>query len=92
MTALDEAWAGAADLLGGTERELLQARSAAAMLAVARWATHSALARTETRGMHVRTDLPDADPAQTRRPLSGGLGEVWVRPERGTAEARTVAS
>ncbi|KXF56710.1 pyridine nucleotide-disulfide oxidoreductase [Rhodococcus sp. SC4] len=92
VTALDEAWSGAADLLGGSERELLQARSAAAMLAVARWATHSALARTETRGMHVRTDLPDTDPAQTRRLLSGGLGEVWVRPERGTAEARTVAS
>ena len=92
VTALDEAWSGAADLLGGSERELLQARSAAAMLAAARWATHSALARTETRGMHVRTDLPDTDPAQTRRLLSGGLGEVWVRPEHGTAETRTVAS
>jgi len=42
--------------------------------------------------MHVRTDLPDTDPAQTRRLMSGGLGEVWVRPERGTAEARTAAS
>lgn len=92
VTALDEAWSGAADLLGGAERELLQARSAAAMLAAARWATHSALARTETRGMHVRTDLPDTDPAQTHRLLSGGLGEVWVRPEHGAAETRTVAS
>ncbi|MBC2639028.1 MULTISPECIES: FAD-binding protein [unclassified Rhodococcus (in: high G+C Gram-positive bacteria)] len=94
VTALDEAWAGAADLLGGSERELLQARSAAAMLAAARWATHSAQARTETRGMHVRTDHPGTDPTQTRRLLSGGLDEVWVRPERGTAraDAGTVAS
>lgn len=56
-------------------------REAAAMTATARWMYASALARTESRGMHKRLDFHDQDPNQHHRLLSGGLDEVWVRPE-----------
>ncbi|MFD6894029.1 FAD-dependent oxidoreductase [Rhodococcus sp. NPDC060086] len=61
----------------GTER--IRARQAAAITAVGRWAYHSALARTETRGMSKRADHPDLDPAQHHHILTGGLDEVWTR-------------
>lgn len=85
IAVLDDAWTAAPVVLGGSGRDLVRARSAAAMLAVARWSTHSAAARTETRGMHVRTDRPDTDPVQQRRLTTGGLDDVWVRPETGPA-------
>lgn len=88
---LDEVWGGARELLGGTGRELVRARSAAALLAVARWVTYSAAARTETRGMHVRTDFPDTDPGQTRRLIARGLDEVLVEPESGRSPIATGA-
>jgi succinate dehydrogenase/fumarate reductase flavoprotein subunit len=59
-------------------RGLLRAREAAAMLATARWINASALARTETRGLHRRSDFPDLDPAQEHHLISGGLDHVWV--------------
>jgi succinate dehydrogenase/fumarate reductase flavoprotein subunit len=55
-------------------------RTAAAMVAHARWMYSSALARTESRGMARRDDHPDLDPAQYHRLAVGGLDEVWVRP------------
>jgi succinate dehydrogenase/fumarate reductase flavoprotein subunit len=42
----------------------------------------SALARTETRGMHRREDHPAPDPGQQHRLVTGGLDEVWVAAER----------
>lgn len=59
-------------------RELLRSREAAAMLATARWINVSALARTETRGLHRRSDFPDLDPAQKHHLISGGLDDLWV--------------
>jgi len=60
-------------------RELARrTREAVAMLATARWMYRSALARTETRGMHRRDDHPALDPQQQHHILSGGLHEVWV--------------
>jgi succinate dehydrogenase/fumarate reductase flavoprotein subunit len=53
-------------------------REAAGMNATARWMYESAVARTETRGMHKRDDLPHTDPAQQRRLRSGGLDQVWT--------------
>jgi succinate dehydrogenase/fumarate reductase flavoprotein subunit len=53
-------------------------REAAAMLATARWMYRSALARTETRGMHRRVDHAALDPRQQYHLISGGLDEVWV--------------
>ncbi|PPK65030.1 FAD-binding protein [Actinokineospora auranticolor] len=51
-------------------------RSAAAMTAHARWMYHSALTRTESRGMAKRLDFPEQDPTQHHRVLSGGLDRV----------------
>ncbi|WP_405178074.1 FAD-binding protein [Nocardia sp. NBC_01377] len=78
---LDGMWPGAEFDLGGRGAGRLRARQAAALLAVARWTKYSALARTETRGMHRRTDHPGADADWRVRLMSGGLDEVWVRPE-----------
>lgn len=64
---------------GGADR--VRGRQAAALLAVARWSGYSALARTETRGMHRRTDHPGVLHDWRRRLLTGGVDEVWVRPE-----------
>jgi succinate dehydrogenase/fumarate reductase flavoprotein subunit len=56
---------------------LFRAREAAAMVAHARWMYNAGRARTETRGMHKRSDHPEPDPAQQQRRLVGGLAEVW---------------
>ncbi|MEU6754584.1 pyridine nucleotide-disulfide oxidoreductase, partial [Spirillospora sp. NPDC046719] len=83
LASLDGTWRE----LRGTLREdgagIVRARSAAAMAAHARWMYNAALARTETRGMHKRLDLPEQDPAQRHRLVTGGLDEVWTRPETG---------
>lgn len=81
LERLDALWARlragrrAAD---GSAAALLRAREAAAMLANARWMYRSALARTETRGMHRRAEHAASDPCQRHRLLSGGLDEVWT--------------
>ncbi|MGW3168830.1 hypothetical protein [Streptomyces sp. NPDC001153] len=67
--------------LGASGEELFRAREAAAMAAHGRWMYHAALQRTESRGMHKRADRPTQDPAQHHRLLTGGLDEVWSRPE-----------
>lgn len=76
---LDELWehvkAGSA---AGSVRDALRGREAAAMLATSRWMYRSALARTETRGMHRRSDHAALDPRQRHRIISGGLDEVWT--------------
>ncbi|WP_326543368.1 FAD-binding protein [Pseudorhodoferax sp.] len=79
---LDALWArlrAGGALPGGSGAEaVLRAREAAALLANARWMYRSALARTETRGMHRRAEHTASDPAQRHRVLSGGLDEVWT--------------
>lgn len=81
---LDALWQRS-DLLvpqsGELTAEAVRTREAAGLLAMGRWATRTALARTETRGMHTRTDHPHRDPAQTHRLLTGGLDSLWVRPD-----------
>lgn len=73
-------------------RNLLRSREAAAMLATARWINASALARTETRGLHRRSDFPDLDPAQTNHLISGGLDAVWVRRRQVSVSETALAS
>ena len=75
---LEDAWRHLRDHLTGTGREAVRAREAAALVAMGRWVKAAALHRTETRGMHWRTDHPRTDPAQTRRITVGGLEEVRV--------------
>ena len=80
IAELDAIWPVTAYDLGGSGPDRVRARQAAALLAVARWTKYSALARTETRGVHRRTDHPGATQDWCRRLLTGGVGEVWVRP------------
>ncbi|MFB4304564.1 FAD-dependent oxidoreductase [Actinomadura sp. GTD37] len=81
LGALDDGWAELRSSLAAPGAEARRAREAAAMTAFARWMYSSALARTETRGMHKREDFPKLDPAQHHRLLTGGLDEIWVAPE-----------
>lgn len=81
VDVLDETWSALRASLQGTGDDAVRSRQAAAMTAVARWMYRSALARTESRGMHKRLDHPELDEAQHHRLLSGGLDEVWVTPE-----------
>jgi aspartate oxidase len=78
LGVLDPLWEHSRDSLQGAGREVRHARETAAMIAMARWAGRSALARTESRGMHFRSDLPTTDPRQRHRLRSGGLDEVWT--------------
>lgn len=90
--ALDDLWR---DIAGGLApvpvREAYKSRQAAAMVATARWITASSLARTETRGLHRREDLPAIDRRLGHRILVGGLDTVWtaadpVAPQRLSTE------
>ncbi|TYK52717.1 FAD-binding protein [Actinomadura decatromicini] len=89
LESLDGTWRDLRESLVEDGAGTVRARSAAAMTAHARWMYTAALARTETRGMHKRQDLPDQDPAQHHRLVTGGLDDVWTRPE--TAEAAPAA-
>lgn len=51
------------------------------MVATARWMYSSALERKETRGMHKHEDHPQLDANQQHHLISGGLDQVWVKPE-----------
>jgi succinate dehydrogenase/fumarate reductase flavoprotein subunit len=84
---LESAWA---DLQAHSRSEGLAqvaARETAAMVATARWCNTSALTRTESRGMHQRTDAPTIAPSQAHRLLVGGLERVWTRFESSTSKA-----
>jgi len=58
-----------------------QARELAAAVATARWSLAAAEARTESRGMHRRTDYPLTDPLQARRLIVSGVNAVTVSPK-----------
>ena len=63
-----------------TARDRLRTREAVSLLAAGRWVYASALARTESRGLHRRGDFPQYDPEfEGQHVLAGGLDEVWVR-------------
>jgi succinate dehydrogenase/fumarate reductase flavoprotein subunit len=78
LAVLDPLWRHVVDSLAPNGASLTRTREAAALVAHARWMYRSALARTESRAMHLRDDRPDTDPAQTHRIRSGGLDEVWT--------------
>ncbi|KUI32442.1 pyridine nucleotide-disulfide oxidoreductase [Mycobacterium sp. IS-1742] len=91
--ALERLWR---EIAGGLApvpaREAYKQRQAVAMVAAARWITAASLARTESRGLHRREDLPDVDHRLGHRILVGGLEAVWtaadpVLPQRMSAEA-----
>ncbi|WP_327434312.1 MULTISPECIES: FAD-binding protein [unclassified Streptomyces] len=81
LRSLHGTWSAVREGLGARGEDAFRAREAAAMVAHGRWMYHAALQRTESRGMHKRVDRPTQDPAQHYRLLTGGLDEVWSRPE-----------
>jgi len=90
LAVLDPLWGHAVDALVPGLAPATRTREAAALLAHARWMYRAALARTESRAIHLREDHPDTDPAQTRRIRTGGLDHVWTRPEDISAPHREV--
>ncbi|MFI6347419.1 FAD-binding protein [Streptomyces sp. NPDC050560] len=85
LGALDGIWGDLRASLTGYGPARGRAREAAAMAATGRWMYTAALARTETRGMHKRSDHPSqADPVWRHRLLTGGLDDLWTAPEGGT--------
>ncbi len=66
---------------GASAIDTLRTRETAAMLATARWSVSSALQRSESRGMHQRTDAPQTEPTLAHRIVVGGLESVWHRHE-----------
>jgi len=81
LARLDAQWHRVRQAAAPEKQQLVRGREALAMLATARWMYRSALGRTETRGMARRSDHPELDPAQRHRLVSGGLDDIWVRPQ-----------
>ncbi|MFZ2998297.1 FAD-binding protein [Sphingobium sp.] len=77
--ALDSVWREISDHAENDGLARVGLREQAAMVASARWVTAAALAREESRGMHMRHDRPHVEPALARRLLTGGLDQVWTR-------------
>jgi succinate dehydrogenase/fumarate reductase flavoprotein subunit len=75
---LDTLWRSTRLAGSSSSERLPKAREAAARLATARWMYRSALARTETRGMHKRYDHLQQDARQRQYLTVGGLDEVRV--------------
>lgn len=79
LNQLGAAWAEVRDGLSGkTGREALRAREAAAIVGTGRWIYSSALRRTETRGLHRRSDFPGRDDGQRHNLRVSGLGKITV--------------
>lgn len=76
---LENAWDEIANHAQASGRDVPRLRETAAILVSARWTNASALARAETRGMHHRTDAPQANPQLAARQIVGGLDHVWTR-------------
>jgi succinate dehydrogenase/fumarate reductase flavoprotein subunit len=75
---LDRLWQEASSADTAAWRDLIKTREGVAMLATARWMYRSALARSESRGMHWREDFPQQDARQHHYMTTGGLDEIWT--------------
>ncbi len=74
LERMDSLWSALQHQRGGW-----QVRELRASVATARWCLTAALARGESRGMHVRIDRPDIDPAQAHHVIVLGLESISVR-------------
>jgi len=81
LGVLDQTWQAVNTDLRWDAEDVVHAREAAGLTAVARWMYTSALAREESRGMHKRLDAGKPDAAQRRRLFVGGLDELWTAPD-----------
>lgn len=66
-------------------RSIERSRTAASLVAAARWSYYAGLHRKETRGIQVRTDHPDTDPGQRHYLITGGLDKLILRTDAVTA-------
>ncbi|MFL6557299.1 MAG: FAD-dependent oxidoreductase [Bacillus sp. (in: firmicutes)] len=82
LQRLDLIWEEIRLGLLANESHVVRVRESAAMTATARWMYSSALERRETRGMHKRLDYKEQDPNFHYRILTGGLDEIWVKPDK----------
>lgn len=78
--------------LAGEGAARMRAREVASVTAAARWSLAAALARTESRGMHRRGDLPGRDDRLELSLLASGLEDVTIRPASPAAEREERAS
>ncbi|GAA1876707.1 FAD-binding protein [Pseudonocardia ailaonensis] len=81
LATLDRTWRAVGEDLRWTPEDVVHAREAAGMTAVARWMYTSALSREESRGMHKRLDAAGQDVRYRHRLLVGGLDELWTAPD-----------
>jgi succinate dehydrogenase/fumarate reductase flavoprotein subunit len=89
LDRLDRIWADLRDHLPGGSLGAVKSREAAALTATSRWAYASALARAESRGMHRRLDLPEADPEFLCAFEASGLD--WINVTRSDIPGAAVA-
>jgi succinate dehydrogenase/fumarate reductase flavoprotein subunit len=78
LARLDKLWESVSKAGPSSSEHVVKAREASAMLATSRWMYRSALARTESRGMHKREDYSTLDPTQRHYLVSAGLDDVEV--------------
>lgn len=84
LDTLDADWQAWRRHAGGGRHqgtEALRQRETAALLASARWCASAALARTESRGMHRRVDMPEPRPELAHRLVIDGLDRLRLRPD-----------
>jgi succinate dehydrogenase/fumarate reductase flavoprotein subunit len=81
LARLDGFWRLLTDHLGGETGERLRHREIASAMATARWSLTAAMARSESRGMHRRTDYPAAAEGPIRRYLLSGIDRIKVMTE-----------
>ncbi|MCA0015823.1 FAD-binding protein [Mesorhizobium sp. B292B1B] len=81
---LESVWRDVRDYLRGEGVDRVRTREAASIAAAGRWSVAAALYRTESRGMHRRTDLPGKNPALTHRLVISGVDDFRIAgaPER----------
>ncbi len=75
---LDAIWSDVKHHLAGSGLDRLKAREAAAIAASGRWSVTAALARTESRGMHRRSDFKGNDKAFSQPITLRGIDEITV--------------
>jgi succinate dehydrogenase/fumarate reductase flavoprotein subunit len=78
LDRLDAGWHAVSAHVRGAGAAAVKAREAAALIATSRWAYRSALARTESRGMHRRSDRPTTNPDMECLFEASGLDSVVV--------------